>query len=729
MCIATHLALSDQVLFIIAKHNTMSAKKIECVIKRDGRKQPFEEEKIVHAIAGAGKATGEFDEKQAEKFTTQAVQTISIRIKNSTPSVEEIQDVVEEVLMESPYRKTAKAYILYRDQHRILREIAEASHVDLIDGYLSRSDWQVNENSNMDYSLQGLNNYLASETSKTYWLNRIYPSEIRDAHRDGDFHIHDLGGLSVYCVGWDLLELLIEGFRGVPGKVESAPAKHLRTALGQMVNFMYTLQGEAAGAIAFSNFDTLLAPFIRYDDLTYPEVKQAMQEFVFNMNVPTRVGFQTPFSNITLDLEPSPNFKTSPVIIGGKPQKEMYGDFQKEMDMLNRAFFEVMAEGDAAGRVFSFPIPTINITKDFDWDRPGYENLWKITGKYGIPYFSNFVNSDMKPEETRSMCCRLRLDLAELGRRGGGLFGANALTGSVGVVTINLPRIGHVAKTTDEFKEILKQKMGLAKESLEIKRRVLEKFTDGNLYPYTKFYLRNIKERDGAYWNNHFSTIGLVGLNEASLNLLGVPLQDPKGHAFGLEILDFMRDTLLEYQSETGNLYNLEATPAEGTSYRLAKKDIAKYPNIIVANSAAYQAGAEPFYTNSSQLPVSYTDDIFESLDLQDEMQTKYTGGTVIHLFIGEKIDDHRTVAALAKKICNRYRLPYFSVTPTFSVCPNHGYRAGREDVCTSCNAECEVYSRVVGYLRPVKQWNVGKRAEFVERKAFAVPIDQTLAS
>jgi len=705
----------------------MPATKIKWVTKRDGRKQAFDETKITRAIGEAGEATGEFDEKEVAILAARAVALLPTEPKDVPPAVEEIQDVVEGILMESPYRRTAKAYILYRDQHRAIREIAETAHIDLIDGYLTKADWQVNENSNMDFSLQGLNNYLASETSKTYWLNRIYPVEIRNAHRDGDFHIHDLGELSVYCVGWDLFELLAEGFRGVPGKVESAPAKHLRTALGQTVNFMYTLQGEAAGAIAFSNFDTLLAPFIRYDHLSYAEVKQAMQEFIFNMNVPTRVGFQTPFSNITLDLIPGSNFKGNPVIIGGKPQEETYDEFQEEMDMLNKAFFEVMAEGDAAGRVFSFPIPTINITKDFDWDRPQYENLWKITGKYGIPYFSNFVNSDMQPEDTRSMCCRLRLDLKELGRRGGGLFGANALTGSVGVITINMPRLGYLSKSVDEFKSRLRAVMDVAKESLEIKRRVLEKFTEGGLYPYTKYYLHKIKERDGAYWGNHFSTIGLVGLNEAAMNLLGVPVGDPEGRAFGLEILDFMRGVLLEYQNETGNLYNLEATPAEGTSYRLAKKDVAKYPDIIVANEAAHRAGAEPFYTNSSQLPVSYTDDIFESLDLQDELQTKYTGGTVIHLFVGEKIDDHRTVATMVKKICARYRLPYFSITPTFSVCPNHGYRAGRQDACPECNAECEVYSRVVGYLRPVKQWNVGKRAEFVERKTFAVPVVEKL--
>lgn len=706
----------------------MPKKETRYVLKRDGRKQRFDDRKIINAITKAGKATGEFEKDTAVLLAQKAIDHAEKASKDVTPSVEGIQDIVERVLMMSPYKKTAKAYIIYRDQHRAIREISDNAHIDLVDSYISNSDWQVQENSNMSFSLQGLNNYLATEISKTYWLNKIYPENVRVAHSSGDFHIHDLGSLSVYCVGWDLYELLTEGFTGVPGKVESLPAKHLRTALGQMVNFMYTLQGEAAGAIAFSNFDTLLAPFIRYDKLSYAEVKQAMQEFIFNMNVPTRVGFQTPFSNITLDLTPSPNFTNSRVVIGGKLQQETYKDFQKEMDMLNEAFFEVMAEGDASGRVFSFPIPTINITKDFDFDRPEYKNLWKITGKYGIPYFSNFVNSDMHPEDTRSMCCRLRLDIKELGRRGGGLFGANALTGSVGVVTINMPRLGYLSSSVKEFKQHLRQMMDIAKESLEIKRKILEKFTDGGLYPYTKFYLRKIKERDGGYWNNHFSTIGLVGLNEAAVNLLGVSMGDPKGKKFGIEILDFMRDTLVEYQKETGNLYNLEATPAEGTSYRLAKKDVAKYPDIIVANEEAHKAGAEPFYTNSSQLPVFFTDDIFENLDLQDELQTKYTGGTVIHLFAGEKIDDHRTVTSLVSKICSTYRLPYFSFTPTFSVCQGHGYLTGRNDTCPECGKTCEVYSRVVGYLRPVKQWNIGKQAEFSERKTFTIPTKAALS-
>lgn len=705
----------------------MSKADIEFIIKRDGRKQKFDDKKIVNAIIKAGKATNEFNKDTAIDFANKAIGQLSNKFKGTIPTVENIQDVVEKVLMASTYKETAKIYIIYRDQHRAIREISDKSHIDLVDNYLSQSDWQVKENSNMGFSLQGLNNYLATEISKTYWLNKIYPENIRKSHLDGDFHIHDLGDLSVYCVGWDLFELLTEGFKGVPGKVESAPAKHFRTALGQIVNFLYTMQGEAAGAVAFSNFDTLLAPFIRYDNLSYKEVKQVVQEFIFNMNVPTRVGFQSPFSNITLDLTPSPNFKKTPVVIGGEFKKEKYGDFQKEMDMLNEAFFEVMAGGDASGRVFSFPIPTINITKDFDFESPQYENLWKITGKYGIPYFSNFVNSDMNPEDTRSMCCRLRLDTKELGKRGGGLFGASALTGSVGVVTINMPRIGYEAKSIKEFKEKLLKAMNTAKESLEIKRKMLERLTDGGLYPYTKFYLNKIKQRDGKYWNNHFSTIGLVGLNEAALNLLNVSVGDEKGKKFGIEILDFMRDTLIKFQKETGNLYNLEATPAEGTSYRLAKKDTSKYPDIIVANNDAYKNGADPYYTNSSQLPVFYTDDIFENLDLQDEMQTKYTGGTVIHLFLGEKIHDHRAVASLVKKICSKYHLPYFSITPTFSICKNHGYINGKCEICTECGETCEVYSRIVGYLRPVKQWNIGKQAEFTQRKTFNMPTINSL--
>ena len=699
-------------------------KKIE---KRDGRVKKFEVEKITNAIAKAGAVTGEFDYEIAQKLTLKVLNLAQQAIPRDIPTVEEIQDVVEEILLSSPYRKTAKAYIIYREQHAGIRNITSRANVDLVDQYLEKIDWQVNENSNMSFSLQGLNNYVSSEISKIYWLVKIYPPEIRQAHLNGDFHIHDLNLLSVYCVGWDLFDLLVEGFKGAPGKIESKPAKHLHSALGQVVNFFYTLQGEAAGAQAFSNFDTLLAPFIRYDSLSYKEVKQALQEFVFNINVPTRVGFQTPFTNITLDLTVPKYYADQGVIIGGKLQHETYNDFQEEMALFNRAFLEVMAEGDAKGRVFTFPIPTYNISKDFNWENSNLEGLWLLTAKYGVPYFSNFINSDMNPEDARSMCCRLRIDNRALEVRGGGLFGSNPLTGSIGVVTINMARLGYLAKDEGEFLTSLERLMILAKASLEIKRGVLEKFTEEKLYPYTQFYLRGVKERFGEYWKNHFSTIGLLGMNEACLNLLGENIASDKARVFSLRVLEFMREKLLEFQEETGNNYNLEATPAEGTSYRLAKIDKEKNPEIICANEEESKAGAEPFYTNSTQLPVNYTDDVFEALDLQDGIQSKYTGGTVLHIFAGERVEDPDTIKALIRKICESYHLPYFTFTPTFSVCPSHGYIAGEHYTCPECGAETEVYSRVVGYLRPVKQWNKGKREEFRTRKTFVVEPVQPL--
>lgn len=579
-------------------------------------------------------------------------------------------------------------------------------NISLVDNYLKQLDWKVNENSNMSYSIQGLNNYIASEISKNYWLNKIYNEKIKNAHLSGDIHIHDLNIISVYCVGWDLKDLLTEGFKGVRGKIESAPPKHFRTALGQIVNFMYTMQGEAAGAQAFSNFDTLLAPFIRYDNLSYEQVKQAIQEFVFNMNVPTRVGFQTPFTNITMDLTVPSYYAEQPVIIGGEMLEDTYKEFQPEMDMLNKAFFEVMMEGDASGRVFTFPIPTYNITKDFDWDNKNLDGLWEMSAKYGIPYFSNFINSDMSPEDARSMCCRLRIDNRELEYRGGGLFGSNPLTGSVGVVTINLPKIADNVKNKGEFLEKLSQQMETAKESLEIKRKLLEDLTDKNLYPYTKFYLRDIKARYGVYWKNHFSTIGLIGMNEACLNLLGSDIGSFRGKQFALDVMDYMRARIAEFQKETGNNYNLEATPGEGTSYRLAKLD----------RNHKYK-----YFTNSTQLPVNYSDDIFEVLDHQDELQAKYTGGTVVHIFAGERISNIETMKNLVKKVCNNYKLPYFTFSPTFSTCPNHGYVAGEHFKCPDCGADCEVYSRIVGYIRPVNQWNKGKQMEFHNRKNFAI--------
>lgn len=687
--------------------------------KRDGRTAKFDRKKIEKAIEKAGLETGEFDAAQAVELTDKVLGVLETRNQKRLPSVEDIQDIVEDALIDSKFKKTAKAYIIYRDQHKKLREITSNAHVDLIDKYLENLDWKVNENSNMGYSLQGLNNYVSAEITKTYWLDKIYTSKIGKAHKEGDLHIHDLNLLSVYCVGWDLTDLLQEGFTGVAGKVASKPAKHFRSALGQVVNFFYTLQGEAAGAQAFSDFDTLLAPFIRADKLSYEEVKQAIQEFVFNVNVPTRVGFQTPFTNITLDLECPKHMADNPVIIGGEMQDTTYGEYQEEMNMLNKALLEVLSEGDANGRVFTFPIPTVNITKDFNWDNPVIESLWEASAKYGIPYFSNFINSDMDPEDARSMCCRLRIDNRQLEYRGGGLFGSNPMTGSVGVVTINLPRLALKSKNEKEFFKGLAELMDMAKDSLETKRKVLERLTDANLYPYTKFYLRNIKQRFNQYWKNHFSTIGLIGTNEAALNLLGVDIGTEKGKAFAEKTLDFMRDRLVEYQKETGNNYNLEATPAEGTTYRLAQLDKASFPDRA---HFANGIGAEvkcPFYTNSSHLPVNYTDDLFELMDLQDNLQTKYTGGTVIHFFLGERMDDPQTLKKLVKTICENYKLPYFTFSPSFSICKNHGYIVGEHPECPKCGETTEVYSRVVGFLRPVSQWNKGKQAEFEMREHY----------
>lgn len=696
--------------------------------KRSGKIVSFKKEKITTAIGKAGLATGEFDMEKAVELTERVLWLTHDRIDGAIPEVEQIQDFVEEVLLSSRYKKTAKAYILYRDQHKQIRDITSAANVNLVDQYLKKLDWQIKENSNMAYSLQGLNNYLASEISKVYWLNKIYPETIRDAHTGGDFHLHDLNILSVYCVGWDLMDLLLQGFGGVGGKIECAPPKHLRAALGQIVNFFYTLQGESAGAQAFSNFDTLLAPFVRYDKLNYKDLKDHLQSFMFNMNVPTRVGFQTPFTNITLDQTVPKYFQKMPVIVGGKPQKETYGDFQEEVDMFNKALLEVMTDGDAKGRVFTFPIPTYNITKDFDWNNKNADKIWEVTAKYGLPYFSNFVNSDMSPEDARSMCCRLRIDNRQLEHRGGGLFGANPLTGSIGVVTLNLPRLGYVSKNKKQFLDSLKKLMDLAKESLEIKRKVLEKMTDSNLYPYTKFYLRTIKESFGCYWKNHFSTIGIVGMNEAAENLLGKNIGTLEGKQFAEEVLDFMRKTLIQYQKETGNNYNLEATPAEGVSNRLPLLDQAKFDDIIFANGKGKKV-EHPFYTNSTHLPVNFTNDMFELLDLQDNLQSKYTGGTVIHFFLGEKVNDPNSLKNLAKKICENYHVPYFTFTPSFSVCKNHGYLSGEQFVCPSCGEPCEVYSRIVGYLRPVAQWNDGKTEEFHMRKKFNVEYLTKVAS
>jgi ribonucleoside-triphosphate reductase len=702
------------------------------VRKRDGRLEPFDQERITNAVWKAAKAVGGKDREQTKRVSDQVMAELKNRFgEDGVPTVEEIQDIVEKMLIENGHARTAKAYILYRKQHQDLRELAALlSSADLVDQYLDIEDWRVKENSNMSYSLQGLNNYLSSTVIAKYWITRIYPPPIAEAHFSGDMHIHNLGVLGPYCVGWDERDLLLSGFGGVSGKIESKPAKHFRTALGQVVNFFYTLQGEAAGAQAFSNFDTYLVPFIRYDKLSQRDVEQALQEFFFNMNVPTRVGFQTPFTNVTLDLTIPDFMKDEPIAFGGKMLDTTYGDMEAEMEMFNMAFAEVMSQGDSKSRVFTFPIPTYNVAKDFDWDSPIAQRIFEMTSKYGVPYFSNFVNADMKPEDVRSMCCRLRIDNRELRKRGGGLFGANPLTGSIGVVTLNLPRIGYLAKDEDEFFERLQKLMETAKDSLEIKRKGLENFTENGLYPYSRRYLRHVKESFGKYWKNHFSTIGLIGMNEAVLNLLGCNIAAAEGKNFAVGVLSLMREKLADFQEETGNIYNLESTPAEGTSYRLARLDKMKYPDITVANEKHLANGAKPFYTNSSQLPVDFEGDLFEALEHQENLQTLYTGGTVFHIYLGERLHSWQSAAELIRKVSWGSRLPYFTLTPTFSICPTHGYVSGEHKQCPLCGEQCEVYSRVVGYLRPVDQWNDGKQAEFAIRRTFdksvvmtAVPI------
>jgi ribonucleoside-triphosphate reductase len=589
--------------------------------------------------------------------------------------------------------------------------------ISLVDEYISSEDWRVKENSNTSYSFHGLSHHISTKVNAMYWLNKVYNNKIRDAHINGDFHIHDLGYLTTYCNGWDLKDLLLKGHTGVPGKVSCAPAKHLDSAFTQIFSFLYTVRHESAGAQAISSLDTYLAPFIYYDGLNYEEVKQRIQQFLFNMNLPVDKGFQVPFTNITLDVVPSGELAEENVIIGGEIKDYKYKDFQKEMIMFNKAYAEVMIEGDSTGRIFTWPIPTYNITENFMWD--DLEPVWEMTAKFGIPYFSNFVNSDMDPADVRSMCCRLRIDNRELKKRGGGLFGSNPLTGSIGVVTINMPRIGYLSKSKDDFKKRLGLLMDLAKESLLLKRNVIEEFTERGLYPYTKFYLRDIKKRFGKYWKNHFNTIGLVGMNEACLNFIGKDLSTKEGQTFTLEILDFFRDRLLEYQEETDQIFNLEASPAEGASYRLAKKDKQLYSDILSAINDSESSDSEPYYTNSTQLHVHATDDLFEAMDLQDEIQCKYTGGTVFHVYLGERINSFKSVKNLVKKIAHTYKMPYFSITPTFSICPNHGYLPGEVETCPKCNKECETYSRVVGYISPVKQWNNGKTVEWEQRNFF----------
>ena len=660
--------------------------------KRDGSVVLFQRDKIEDAIWKAVRAVGGEDRERPVYLSGLVVEELDkVHGEHGIPDVEFVQDLVEKTLIEEGHAKVAKAYILYRQSHDELRKVKGLfDTIEAVEDYIGLNDWMIKENSNMGFSLQGLNNYIGSKIIANYWMRRVYPEAIRKVHEAGDLHIHDLSCLGAYCVGWDLKDLLMVGFRGVKGKVESNPPKHFSVALGQAVNFFYTLQGESAGAQAFSNFDTLLAPFIRYDGLNYKEVKKMVRNFLFNMAVPTRVGFQTPFTNITMDLEVPGYMRDEHVIIGGQPQIETYKEFKPEMDMFNRAFAESMIEGDSAGQVFTFPIPTYNITKDFDWDNPKYDLIWEMTAKYGIPYFSNFVNSDMKPEDTRSMCCRLRIDNTHLKKRGGGLFGSNPLTGSIGVVTINMARLGFVSTSEDDFMGRLDRLMELAKESLEIKRKAIENFTEVGLYPYSKFYLRQVHQRFKQYWKNHFATIGLLGMNEAILNFMpGENITTSRGHEFAIKILDFMRNKLTEFQNETGNIYNLEATPGESTTFRFARMDKKRFGRIIVANEEAIKKGVAPYYTNSSQLPVGFTDDVFEALDLQDELQCKYTGGTTFHTFVGERMTKD-SVKKMVKKISGNYHLPYFTLTPTFSICPVHGYLSGEHEYCPKCDAEIQ---------------------------------------
>jgi ribonucleoside-triphosphate reductase len=680
-----------------------------CIRKRDGKIVPFDQERITQAIFNAMKAVEREDRDEAIRCSNEVCETLVRQIHpRSIPAVEQIQDIVEEVLILRRHARTVKAYILYREQHARIRD-TKSLLLDIkntMDGYLSQADWRVRENSNVNYSLGGLILHNSGTVTANYWLNNIYTKDIAHAHRNGTMHIHDLCMFSGYCAGWSLRQLLQEGLGGVPNKISSHPPHHLSTLVAQMVNFLGVLQNEWAGAQAFSSFDTYLAPFVRHDNIGYREVKQNIQSFIFGVNTPSRWGSQAPFTNITLDWVVPQDLKNEPVIIGGKRQESCYGEYQEEMDMINRAFLEVMMEGDAAGRGFPYPIPTYNITEEFDWDSENAELLFRMTAKYGTPYFQNFINSDLQPGDVRSMCCRLQLDKRELKKKGGGLFGAAELTGSIGVVTINLPRLGYLSRSRDEFFERLARTMDIARDSLEIKREIITKLMGEGLFPYSKRYL--------GTWDNHFSTIGLVGMNECSRNFLGKDLVDTEGRGFTLKVLDFMRDRLITYQEETGNLYNLEATPAESTSYRLAKIDKEVYPEIKAAGEEA------PYYTNSTQLPVDYTSDLFGALDLQEEIQRKYTGGTVFHSFLGENLEDVAACKKLVKTIAENYQIPYYTISPTFSVCSDHGYLRGEQNQCPSCGKETEVYARIVGYYRPVKNWNKGKAEEYQERRLFS---------
>jgi ribonucleoside-triphosphate reductase len=699
---------------------------IKLIVKRNQELVTFEREKIETAIFKALIVANEERRRQdlrnlSVAITDKVIYRLECDLEIEThPNVEQIQDVVELILMEMGEHLTAKAYIKYRYKHLEQRENQQSAMdiLSLFDDYIGKQDWRVKENSNMSYSLQGLNNHVIAKATKHFWLHNVYTDSIREAHEKGDLHIHDLGLLSTYCCGWSLEDLLKKGFGGAPGKVESAPPKHFEAALMQLVNFIYTLQGEAAGAQAVSNFDTLLAPFIRLDNLDYYQVKQIMQAFIFNMNIATRVGFQTPFFNITMDKEVPSTHNDLPIIVGGQYHYDLkYGDFQKEMDMINMAFCDVMMEGDAKGRVFTFPIPTYNITDEWDWSTAVSEKIMEMTSKFGIPYFSNFVNSDLDPEDVRSMCCRLRLDNSELIKRGGGLFGANPKTGSIGVVTINMARLGYLSSSIENLFERLERLMEIAKDSLEEKRKVLEINMHKGLYPYSKYYLQDIYDTYEEYWHNHFATIGPNGMNECILNFTKgqESIITEVGKEIAEEILDFMNDVLRKFQIATDHLYNLEASPAEGTAYRFAKLDKEIYPDILTSGTQV------PYYTNSTQLPVGHTEDIFDALDHQESLQIKYTGGTVFHGFVGERVESTEVVKTTIKKVMENYRIPYFTLTPTFSICPDHKYIPGEVYQCPQCDKETEVWSRIVGYHRPVKSWNDGKQEEYRDRMEFEI--------
>lgn len=685
--------------------------------KRDGKVEEFHPEKITRAIYKAAVACGGSDYAKAESLSNEVVEIVEEKYSGRIPDVEQVQDIVEKVLIENGHARTAKAYILYREKRRSAREINAliGATIGMFTDYLGDKDWQIKENANTHKSINGLNNYVREIFTKKYWLYEVYPEEVRRAHESGECHIHDLGFFGPYCAGWDLRQLLMQGFGGVEGKVESKPAKHLRSFLGQIVNSTFTTQGETAGAQAWSSFDTYAAPFVYYDNLNYSQVKQALQEFIFNINVPTRVGFQCPFSNLTFDIKVPATLKDDPVIIGGKYMDKTYGEFQEQMDIINKAFCEVMLEGDAKGRVFTFPIPTLNITSEFDWDNEVVEKFMEITCKYGIPYFANFINSDLSPEDAVSMCCRLRLNTKELRKRGGGLFGSNPLTGSIGVVTINLPRIGYLSNSEEEFMERLEKAAKISKISLDIKRKIVEQQTEKGLYPYSAHYLKEVKQRTDQYWFNHFNTIGIIGMNEAIQNLKGTDIVTPEGQEFAIKVVNYLRDLMVEFQEETGHPYNLEATPAEGASYRLARLDKERYPDIITAGEET------PYYTNSTQLPVSYSDDLFEVIELQDELQSLYTGGTVLHAYLGERIGDVEACKKIIKTVFENYKLPYMTITPTFSICQNHGYISGEHKECPHCSGKTEIWSRVVGYLRPVNSYNEGKHEEYSNRVKFSL--------